>query len=572
MNTGNQKNSQILIRAIIKRTFLMLAVSCLHFLSFAQEQKPLYVFDFELDTIPIPERTRMLVDLGYSGVTFAMKNEKQHIKYTQYMATPEAKAGKFSIPVVYFPYHFKNDPVKEDKLWQKTLDTPSLKALWVILVDRGTTATPEQGRELLGRMADRAKQLGKDIVIYPHDSTLIKSVEEAIPYIQELNRPNIYLSMHSCHEMRAGNGDRMLDVAIKAAPYLKFVSIAGSDVTMHSEGTAQWADAIKPLDEGDYDMSRFLSAINNIEYNGEVVLHTYGIKQQPQNHLSRSINTWNAMVAEQNDSKSAITNILDTPEGAYYDPLSQSWFVSNLGGAKVTLEKDGYGWITRLDKNGQVVAPRWVAGLDAPTGMASYKEHLYVADRGVLVKINIETGKIVKKIALEGSRFPNDVTASDKGDIFVSDTFENTIYKVNTKGEAEVFVQDKKLECPNGLWVDGKDLIVATWGPITDEATFATSSKGTLKKINLKTRKLTSIGKGPIANFDGVIKYKKYYYATDWTGGRLLKISKSGKVSVVITGFTQFADLGINPENGLIAIPEMSSDRLFFMNLKTLFE
>jgi len=540
------------------------------FFSSAEQEKPLFVFDFELDKIPIPERTRMLVDMGYAGVTFGMKNEGQREKYRQYMATPEAKAGKFSIPVVYFPYHFKIDPAKEDLLWQKTLATPTLESLWVILSDRGTTATPEQGKALLGRMADQAEKLGKDIVIYPHDSTLIRSVEEAIPYIQELNKPNIYLSMHSCHEMRAGNGDRMLEVAIKAAPYLKFASIAGSDVTMHAvgTGTGKWGDAIQPLDEGDYDMNQFLSAVQNIGYDGDMFLHTFGIKERQKEHLTNSIKKWNKMTTQLEETNTAITNILDTPENVYYDPISQTWFVSSLGGGKVTLEKDGYGWITRLNKNHQVIARRWVSGLDAPTGMASYKNFLYVGDRGVLVKIDINNGKVVKKYVLPGAEFINDVVASSDGNIFVSDTFGNRIYKVTQEEQIEVFVESESLEYPNGLWVDGNDLIVATWGPMTNRATFETSRKGTIKKIALKTREISSIGKGPIANFDGIVKYGEYYYATDWTGGRLLKISKSGEFTEVITGYSQLADLGIDPESGCIGMPEMSSNRIFFMNLK----
>ncbi|MDN3667605.1 hypothetical protein QWY92_19565, partial [Algibacter miyuki] len=85
-----------------------------------------------------------------------------------------------------------------------------------------------------------------------------------------------------------------------------------------------------------------------------------------------------------------------------------------------------------------------------------------------------------------------------------------------------------------------------------------------------KNKKISPIGKGlPIANFDGVIKYGPYYYATDWTGGRLLKINKKGDVKEVISGFSQFADLGINPEKGLIMIPEMSKNRFIFFNLKS---
>lgn len=80
-------------------------------------------------------------------------------------------------------------------------------------------------------------------------------------------------------------------------------------------------------------------------------------------------------------------------------------------------------------------------------------------------------------------------------------------------------------------------------------------------------KKISPIGEGkPIANFDGVIKDKGYSYATDWVGGRLLKISKKGEVKEVIKGYTQLADLGIDIQRGLIGMPEMSSNRVFFLS------
>jgi len=108
-------------------------------------------------------------------------------------------------------------------------------------------------------------------------------------------------------------------------------------------------------------------------------------------------------------------------------------------GEKVTIAEDGYGWLTRLDKNRKITANRWVEGLDAPTGMASFDGHLYVADRGVLVKIHIKSGEIIEKIELPGARFPNDVAAADNGDIYVSDTYENIIYKLDRNENLEVF-------------------------------------------------------------------------------------------------------------------------------------
>ncbi|MFC4219506.1 TIM barrel protein [Flagellimonas marina] len=533
-------------------------------------EKSLYAFDFKMDGMSVPERSRLFAELGYKGVTFAVKNDGQRQKLLEYLGSPEFSSGKLSIPIVYFPFDFSQDYASERELWKKTLNAlPKNASLWVIILE--PNATEQKVIALLKEMTAEAEKLGKDIVLYPHDNTFIESAEESLTYIDALNTNNLYTTLHLCHEMRAGNGNRLLDVAIKTAPYVKFASISGTDVTMRENDKADWSDAIQPLDKGDFEVEKFVSVLQKIGFKGKTILHTFGIEEEPKNHLSRSMLKWKDMVeATYTNFSNNLDQILDTPENAYWDTGSKSWFISNLGGEKVTIEKDGYGWITRLDENGNVLKNRWVEGLDAPTGMSSHDGHLYVADRGVLVKIRIEDGKIEKKIPLPGSRFANDVAATPEGNIYVSDTYENSIYRIDNKGNVEIFLQNEELECPNGLWVDGDDLIVATWGPMTNEATFETSRKGTLKTVNLKTKEIVAVGKGlPIANFDGVVKYKGFYYATDWVGGRLLKISETGNVNEVLTGFVQMADLGIDPERGTLLIPEMSKNRFIKVDLES---
>ena len=384
--------------------------------------------------------------------------------------------------------------------------------------------------------------------------------------------PNLYLSMHLCHEMRAGNRDRLLDVAIKAAPHLKYASISGTDYTMQPLEKGDWSDAIKPLDEGDFPVEEFVMAMQKINFSSKMFLHTYGIKQDPLDHLSRSFSRWSEMVeATGIELNTQLDLILDNPENVCWDETSETWFISNLGGEKVTLEEDKYGWITRLDKDRKVISNRWVEGLDAPTGMAAYKNKLYVGDRGVLVEIDISKGEIIRKITLPGAEFINDVAVSSSGEVYISDTFGNRIYRLSKRGKVDVFLENTLLDFPNGLLVDGKNLIVATWGTIINPETFETSKKGTLLRVDLKSKEITPVGKGkPIANIDGVVKYGEHFYVTDWTGGRLLQVSEEGDVTEVVTGFNQFADLGIDTERGIVVIPEMSKNRFITVNLKAL--
>lgn len=534
-------------------------------------QKSLYAYDFRMDNVlnkmTIPERANMFVAQGFKGVSFAIRDESYLEVLEKYLDTKAVKTGALQIPVVYcvMDYSKKLPP------WKAVLKTAKGIDLWVIF--RNTTSK-KQVSETLEKMSLEAEKEGVDVVIYPHNDTSIESIEEALPYIKALNRPNLFLSLHLCHELKAGNGERLLDVAIKAKPHLKYVSISGANKTVSGsyKPNKYKSNVIQPLYEGDFPVDKFVKILQKINYQGPSFLHTWGIKESFLSHAPKSIKTWEDMV--ENTAKGLQTDlndILDAPENAYWDSISKTWFISNLGGGKVTIEADGYGWITRLNEKREVISNRWVKGLDAPTGMASYKNHLFVGDRGVLVKIDIEKGQIIEKIKLPDSEFINDVAADSKGNIYVSDTFKDRIYKLSNKGKLDILIEDSQLEYPNGLWVDGDELVVATWGPMSNRATFETSRKGTLKRVNLKTKQISSIGfSKPIANFDGVVKYKGYYYATDWTGGRLLQISEQGDVKEVITGFQQFADLGIDTESGTLLIPEMSKNRFIMVNLKSL--
>ena len=261
---------------------------------------------------------------------------------------------------------------------------------------------------------------------------------------------------------------------------------------------------------------------------------------------------------------------LDAPEAAYWHAESRTWLVSNLGGG-LSLARDGIGWLARYDDQGRLLDPRWVEGMDAPTGIAAVGNLVYVADRSGVHEIDVRQAKILRTIEIPGSKFLNDVAAAPNGDLFVSDFEANRIYRLNRDRKPEIWLESDRLENPNGLIVDNDDLVIATWGPMTDPKTFAVKHPGTILKVNLKSRKLAPLGKGdPIASFDGIVKVGGDYFGTDWPNGRLLRISKTGAVQAILTGFYQLADLGYNPTSKTIAMPVMSDNRLIFLRLGAL--
>lgn len=106
---------------------------------------------------------------------------------------------------------------------------------------------------------------------------------------------------------------------------------------------------------------------------------------------------------------------------------------------------------------------------------------------------------------------------------------------------------------------------------MTDPRTFAVRHPATILRADLKSKRLTPIGKGdPIASFEGVVKVGEHHFATDGPNGRLLRISKTGQVRQVLTGFHPLADLGYNPSRRTIAMPVMSDNRLIPLRLDAL--
>ncbi|HEY3369727.1 MAG TPA: hypothetical protein VGK10_02700 [Prolixibacteraceae bacterium] len=150
---------------------------------------------------------------------------------------------------------------------------------------------------------------------------------------------------------------------------------------------------------------------------------------------------------------------IKTPESTLFDAKSNKIYVSNIDGDPST--KDGNGFISVLDIDGKVNNLKWVTGLNAPKGQAIYEGSLYVADIDELVIINIKDAKINHRIKVENAKFLNDVTASEDGTIFISDTQDNKIYAF-ADGKLKLWSEDKLIKNPNGLWAEKGKLYIGT--------------------------------------------------------------------------------------------------------------
>jgi sugar lactone lactonase YvrE len=257
--------------------------------------------------------------------------------------------------------------------------------------------------------------------------------------------------------------------------------------------------------------------------------------------------------------------VFQQPESVVYDSQRDLLFVSNVNGAPN--EVDGNGYISQLSVDGKLIEQHWLTGLNAPKGLAIVGDTLYVADINQLVVIDIKHKKISKRYPVSDAKFLNDVVADSAGNVYVSDMLTDTIHRL-TQGKLEVWLHDDALEYPNGLLIEGGNLIVASWGVMTDG--FVTDIAGHLKTIDIASKKIQSLGdKTPVGYLDGLESDGEgNYFVTDWMVGKLLHIEPSGISKTLISLEPGSADLTVLPQQKLVIIPIMLSSNIVAYRIK----
>jgi sugar lactone lactonase YvrE len=234
------------------------------------------------------------------------------------------------------------------------------------------------------------------------------------------------------------------------------------------------------------------------------------------------------------------------PESAVYDEKRDRLYVSNYFSG-------GVEFISKVKLSGEIENLKWISGLSRPTGLCIMGDTLFAIDRGGLVEIDIESGSVLQRHEIPGARFPNDVAADRKGNLYVSDGERDVIFKRN-ENAFEVWLESEEIKDPNGLYVDQGRLLVGT------------SSDGCLKSVDLDTREIrtiTSLGKGSI--MDGVKADGKGNYIISDYSGRVFRVTPEGKKTKLLDTTAQSvnsADLEYIAGENLLIIPTLMSNRL----------
>lgn len=179
---------------------------------------------------------------------------------------------------------------------------------------------------------------------------------------------------------------------------------------------------------------------------------------------------------------------LQHPQSITFDKKRLRFYVSQLG-EKVQAST---GSIALLARDGSVINNEWIKGLDQPRGMAMVDKWLYIADGKSLLKVNVETAKVVKRYEQPNAFYLYDVSASKSGEIFVTDPLSNSILKLASNETLSLWLKDKRLEGPNSLALKEDKLYVSSIGLKSSSPQTGT---GKINQIQLDTKKIMSLTK-----------------------------------------------------------------------------
>jgi sugar lactone lactonase YvrE len=271
-----------------------------------------------------------------------------------------------------------------------------------------------------------------------------------------------------------------------------------------------------------------------------------------------------------------------TPECVCYDAVADVYLVSNIHGA--LLDKDGNGFILRVSpedgtRTAWISADQTGVTLNAPKGMAIVGDVLWVSDIDVLRKFDRNSGAPMGEVAIAGATFLNDVTAGPDGSVYCSDsgldakfapTGTDAIWKVAVDGQVSALVKGVELGQPSGISAQKAGIYVVSW------------RDGTFYQIDYRGTR-TDLGKAPHAQLDGLVRVEAaavgtdgdggnkssspVWYSTSWQGNAIYRFAVTGGATALPVRLEQAADLCYDPKRNCLVIPMFGENRLHIEQL-----
>ena len=243
-------------------------------------------------------------------------------------------------------------------------------------------------------------------------------------------------------------------------------------------------------------------------------------------------------------------SVIAIPESVLPDLQKDILYVSLINGGG--WDVDGIGGVAKLSPEGKIIDTNFITGLNAPKGLGKFGNRLYAADINEVVVIDLNEGKVIKKIAIPGGQGLNDITVSDKGVVYVSDSRTSKIWRIENDLPS-MFLDN--INGANGLKAMGNDLIFAE-GKLLKKA----NANKEISQIAEVTEGIDGIE--PVGNGD--------FLATSWVG-YIYYVYGDGHFETLLQTHQQHvnaADIGYDAEKRMLYVPTFLAKKVVAYKLQ----
>jgi hypothetical protein len=244
--------------------------------------------------------------------------------------------------------------------------------------------------------------------------------------------------------------------------------------------------------------------------------------------------------------------VVNTPESVLPDLKNNLLYVSLIDGGP--WDVDGKGGIGHMTNMGTNYDSTWITGLNAPKGLGMYKDKMYAADISEVAVVDIAKGKLIRKIPIAGASGLNDITVTENGVVYVSDSKTGMIWRLEND-KPVLFLQD--VTGANGLKAVKDDLYYAK-----GSAFMKADSKKQITQIADVGQAIDGIE--PVGNGDFIV--------TSWPG-YIFYVYANGQFEQILDTHAEkknTADIGYDQEKKILYVPTFFDKRIVAYQLSSM--
>jgi sugar lactone lactonase YvrE len=248
---------------------------------------------------------------------------------------------------------------------------------------------------------------------------------------------------------------------------------------------------------------------------------------------------------------------LSTPESAQYDETADVYFVSNINGEP--LGRDDNGFISRVKPDGTVEDLKFIDGarpdvtLNAPKGIATHGDTLFVADIDTVRAFSISTRASLGNRGVPGATFLNDLAIGPDGALYVTDSGLDAAFKSTGTDAVYRFEATGPVAVAKGKWLSGPNGIVL--GP--EGMTIVPFGSKVMFRIKPGSTTGDTLATLPAGGLDGVVRLDaNNFLATSWESKTVYHVdAASGAAHPVLPNMESPADIGYDTKRQRVLIP-----------------